>query len=251
MNSIECTDAFYFLSCIQDESVDMILTDPPYASLEKHRKKGTTTRLKKSKGSSNEWFDILANEQLPLIMKEFYRVLKKNTHCYMFCDQETMFLLKDFGEKAGFTFHKPLIWNKVILGMGYHYRAQYEVIMFFEKGKRKLNDFSVPDVFNSFYTYTDTGIKNIELPEVLFCSRLNPKRSYPAEKPINLLSALVIQSTKENELILDPFCGSGSTGIASAISGRSFLCCDKSKKMVRIASQRIADIELAKKPKQQ
>lgn len=48
-------DALDFLKTLTDESVDLFITDPPYESLEKHRKRGTTTRLKQSAASSNEW----------------------------------------------------------------------------------------------------------------------------------------------------------------------------------------------------
>ena len=65
-----------------------------------------------------------------------YRVLKKHAHLYVFCDSETMFVAKPLGEAAGFKFWKPLIWDKRTIGMGYHYRARYETILFFEKGKR-------------------------------------------------------------------------------------------------------------------
>ena len=67
-------------------------------------------------------------------------------HFYLFCDQETMFVAKPLAEAAGFKFWKPLIWDKQRIGMGYHYRARYECILFFEKGKRKLNDLGVADI---------------------------------------------------------------------------------------------------------
>ena len=113
-------DAISWLKSIESESVDLVVTDPPYESLEKHRKIGTTTRLKQSKSSSNVWFEILPNERLEALMSELYRVLKKNTHCYIFCDQETMFYLKPIGEKVGFKFWKPIVWDKQRIGMGYH-----------------------------------------------------------------------------------------------------------------------------------
>ncbi|WP_366944968.1 hypothetical protein, partial [uncultured Bradyrhizobium sp.] len=46
---------------------------------------------------------------------------------------------KPFGEQAGFKFWKPIVWDKVQIGMGYHYRCRYEFVLFFEKGKRRLN----------------------------------------------------------------------------------------------------------------
>ena len=57
-----------------------------------------------------------------------------------------MFVAKPVGEAAGFKFWKPLVWDKCTIGMGYHYRARYECILFFEKGKRKLNDLGIADI---------------------------------------------------------------------------------------------------------
>ena len=115
-----CDDAVKWLSTLADASVDLVITDPPYESLEKHRKIGTTTRLKVSEGSSNQWFDIFPNERFESLFLELYRVLKKNSHFYLFCDQETMFYVKPIAEKVGFKFWKPIVWNKMAIGMGYH-----------------------------------------------------------------------------------------------------------------------------------
>lgn len=176
----------------------MVVTDPPYESLEKHRKIGTTTRLKVSKSSSNEWFSIFPNDRFESLLSEIHRVLKNNRHFYIFCDQETMFLLKPIGEKVGFKFWKPIVWDKKSIGMGYHYRAKYEFILFFEKGKRKLNNLGIPDILES---------KRI-------------RNGYPTEKPVELLELLIQQSTERGELVIDPFFGSGSALKAALNQGR-------------------------------
>src|SRR5688572_7311549 len=132
------SDAVAWLTSIPTASVDLVITDPAYESLEKHRAVGTTTRLKHSKASSNDWFSIFPNARFAELFREIYRVLKRNSHFYLFCDQETMFVAKPIAEEAGFRFWKPLIWDKQKIGMGYHYRSRYECILFFEKGKRKL-----------------------------------------------------------------------------------------------------------------
>ncbi|MGV2988138.1 DNA-methyltransferase [Vibrio sp. E150_011] len=186
-------DAVEWLSTLPDTSVDLLITDPPYESLEKHRKIGTTTRLKVSKSSSNQWFEIFENERFESLLAQIYRVLKKNAHFYLFCDQETMFLIKPLAEQAGFKFWKPIIWDKVSIGMGYHYRARHEYILFFEKGKRKLNDLGIPDILTHKRVY----------------------RGYPTEKPVPLMETLISQSSNENELVVDPFFGSGATLIAA------------------------------------
>nr|HEX4317718.1 DNA methyltransferase [Kofleriaceae bacterium] len=107
-------DAVEWLRRLPAESVDLAITDPPYESLEKHRAVGTTTRLKHSKASSNDWFSIFPNARFPELFAEVYRVLRRNAHFYLYCDPETMFVAKPVGEAAGFKFWKPLIWDKCL-----------------------------------------------------------------------------------------------------------------------------------------
>ena len=204
-------DAFTFLNKLEPESIDLIVTDPPYESLEKYRI-GTGKRLK-------NWFGIIQNSSFPRLFEAFYRVLKENTHLYMMCDQETAFVARQIGIDAGFKFWKPLVWDKQKIGMGYHYRAQYEFILFFEKGKRKLNDFSIPDV--------------------LSVKRIKSKSAYPTEKPVELGRTLIEQSTNPGETVLDPFMGSGAFGVAAVELGRGFIGNDISKEAFDLAQKRI------------
>src|SRR5579884_1154559 len=87
-------DAVDWLRTQRSDSLDLLITDPAYESLEKHRAIGTTTRLKQSKASSNNWFTIFPNARFEELFAEAYRVLKRNTHLYLFCDPETMFVAK-------------------------------------------------------------------------------------------------------------------------------------------------------------
>ncbi len=87
------------------------------------------------------------------------------------------------------------------MGMGYHYRCRYEFILFFEKGKRKLNSMSVPDILTA---------KRV-------------RQGYPTEKPVSVCETLVRQSSAPGEVVLDPFMGSGSAGIAATRLGRHFV----------------------------
>lgn len=210
-------DAFEWLERRPSKSLDLIVTDPPYESLEKHRAKGTTTRLKVSDGSSNEWFSTIPNARLPELFQQLYRVLRDDRHCYFICDQETMFVAKPAAEAAGFKFWKPLIWDKVTIGMGYHYRARYEVILFLEKGKRKLNDLGIPDILTA---------KRVRV-------------GYPTEKPVELLRTLIRQSATRGEIVCDPFSGSGSTGEAALEEGCAFAGCDVSRKALEFTAGRL------------
>jgi site-specific DNA-methyltransferase (adenine-specific) len=210
-------DAVDFLRTLPSASVNLLITDPPYESLEKHRAIGTTTRLSHSKSSSNDWFEVFPNARFPDLLEEAYRVLAKDSHFYLFCDQETMFVVKPLAEEAGFTFWKPLVWDKQKIGMGYHYRARYEFVLFFEKGKRKLNNLGVADI--------------ISAPRVF--------KGYPTEKPSEVSRVLIEQSSQLGDLVVDPFCGSSSVGVAAVELGRRYLGNDQSPTALELSQERL------------
>jgi len=210
-------DAVAFLRQLPSESVDVVVTDPAYESLEKHRAVGTTTRLKVSAGSSNPWFSVFPNARFGELFAEVFRVLKRDTHFYLMCDPETAFIAKPIAEQAGFKFWKPLVWDKISIGMGYHYRARYEFILFFEKGKRRLADLGIADV--------------LPVPRV--------RGGYPAEKPSALSQILIAQSTSEADLVVDPFMGSGSSGVAALTLGRRYAGNDVADDSLKLARERL------------
>jgi site-specific DNA-methyltransferase (adenine-specific) len=220
------------MKSLPDSSIDMICTDVAYESLEKHRKIGTTTRLKVSEGSSNEWFEIFKNERFVEFFEEAYRVMKKNSHLYFFCDGETSRVAVPIGENAKFHFWNEIVWVKtttkpgnsldksIRIGLGFHYRRSKEYILFFEKGKKKLNNLSISDV--------------LPFPPV--------SKGYPTEKPVELIKILINQSTMVGDVVLDPFMGSGSAGVAATSLGRSFIGNDIKKSAVELARQRLSSV---------
>jgi site-specific DNA-methyltransferase (adenine-specific) len=213
-------DAVRWLQSLPSQSVDLLITDPAYESLEKHRAVGTTTRLKHSKASSNDWFQVFPNARFAELFQQAFRVLKRDTHLYLFCDAETMFIAKPEAERAGFKFWKPVVWDKRTIGMGYHYRARYELILFFEKGKRRLNDLGLSDI--------------IAVPRI--------RGGYPAEKPPEVSQVLVSQSSNPREVVADPFMGSGSVGVAALRLGRRFVGNDINPEAVQLANQRLSEL---------
>ena len=138
----------------------------------------------------------------------------------MFSDAETMFVAKPIAERCGFKFWKPLVWDKQKIGMGYHYRSRYEFILFFEKGKRKLQDLSIPDV--------------IAAPRI--------HKGYPTEKPAEVSEVLVHQSASPGGIVADPFVGAGSTGVAAVRAGCSFWGCDVNSEALTITESRLREL---------
>jgi hypothetical protein len=115
-----------------------------------------------------------------------------------------------------YQLHDGTVTHNCKLGMGYHYRARYEFVLFFEKGKRKLADLGIPDI--------------IEEPRI--------RGEYPAEKPVRVAEVLVGQSTLPGELVIDPFMGSGSTAVAALSLGRRFAGTDISPAAVALTRRR-------------
>lgn len=211
-------DACEFMSALPASSVDLMITDLPYESLEKHRSRGTTTRLKRSKSSSNDWFDVFPNYRIPEFFALASRALRPSTHLYVFCDDETSDLMKRSAREVGLKVWKRLVWDKLKIGMGYHYRAQYEFVLFCEKPPgRQLTDKSIPDVLRFERVWN----------------------GYPTEKPVDLLSVFVRQSARPGEVVCDPFMGSGSTGVAAVSAGCHFLGSDTSTRAMVVAGGRL------------
>ena len=201
-----------FLKSINNEAVDLIITDPPYWTLDKWREVGTTTRLGGHRNAEErdegKWFDTIDANTLWELMNEIWRVLKNDSHAYIFCDHETLRYVLSYADDMEWRKVKPLVWDKVNQGMGYTYRCRYEFIVFLEKGKRRLNDLSIPDILT---------VKKVV-------------NGYPTEKPVELMEILIRQSSQAGEIVCDPFFGSGSVAIAARNLGREFIGCDISPK---------------------
>lgn len=210
--TVRLMDAIDFLKTIPDLSVDLIYTDPHYQSKEKWRT-GSGARLKGAK------FTVFPNDRFPELIAECQRVLKKPGHLYIHSDEETRDILKPIIEAAGLKYHKVLVWNRMAIGMGYHWRATYEFILFAEKGKKLLNNLGLGDIF-AF-------------------KRLKGPKFYPTQKPLELAEMIIENSSNKGDVVCDPFMGSGTTGVAAIRGGRTFLGCDLATKAVNRTTKRL------------
>lgn len=128
----------------------------------------------------------------------------------------------------GFHFIKSLIWDKKNKIMGQYYMSQFEYILFFRKGKgKKINHCGTSDILSIPNKKTKgTDGKNI----------------HDTEKPIELMQILVENSSQIGDLVIDPFMGIGSTGIACKNTNRRFCGVEIDKKYFEIAKSRIENI---------
>lgn len=235
-------DAIDMVGFLPDKSIDLAIFDPAYESLEGWRNQGAESckRLR-------SWFSVFKNEQFFLLFSHLYRVMKTDTHVYVFCNEITRDLLLTgyshktkqtlinsqgepaLGEKAPipaskFKLMHTLIWDKVAIGMGYSYRYTYEFILLLSKGKRRLNDWGMSDILRA--------------------KRLRGKMYYPTEKPAELMWCMVNQSSNKNEIVLDMFCGSGVVPLMARKLNRKFVGSDISQKSIDWTIERLDRNEL-------
>lgn len=153
---------------------------------------------------------------------EFYRVLKDGSHCYLRTDEEKKKGVKPYG----FHFINSLVWDKGNKIMGQYYMSQFEYILFFHKGKGvKINNCGTSDILS---------VPNVKMKGE------DGKNLHDTEKPIELMEILISNSSNENGIVLDPFMGIGSAGIACQNLGKQFIGIEIDDHYYQIAKQRMS-----------
>ena len=217
-------DCLKVLKKIPKESINLIVTDPPY-SVTKRGCAGNTGGMMKTKitmqGKIFTYNDINCTEYAP----EFYRILKDGSHCYIMTNHVNLIKMLNTFTNTGFHFIKCLIWNKGNKIMGTFYMSQFEYILFFRKGKGiKINHCGTSDIL----TVPNNKTKGID-----------GKNLHDTEKPVELMKILIDNSSQPDEIVLDPFMGIGSTGIACKELNRQFIGIEIDSKYFIIAKERI------------
>lgn len=219
-NSIE------LLKKLKDESVDMIATDPPYKVTARGNAGNSGGMMQKKLSMQGKIFqhnDVKPIDYIP----EFYRILKDGSHCYIMTNHVNLQEMLNTATECGFKFIKSLIWNKGNKIMGQYYMSQFEYILFFRKGKgKKINKCGTADILD----IPNKKTKNEE-----------GKNIHDTEKPVGLMKILIENSSQEGEIVLDPFMGVGSTGMASIELNRKFIGIELDENYFKIAKQRIED----------
>jgi len=218
-----CGDCFEFLPKFPPESVDLVITDPPYGV-----GSGDVLGLYDYK---DEFYDVDTTS------KELYRILKKNTRCFVFTAQKTYIDVVQAFTKAGFELHQTLIWYRPNLAGGtrkktYDFTSVYEQILNLHKGNppkiRKDKNLNHMDVLK--YAQPQGNFKK-------------DKRYHIHQKPLDLIRHLIIASTCENEIILGPFAGSGTTAVASEILNRRWVCIEINEDYCNVTKNRLLEVK--------
>lgn len=216
-------DCIEGMKTLADNSVDLIVTDPPYPTTARGNAGNSGGMLQKKINRQGRVFnhnDIDVNEYA----SEFYRILKEQTHCYVMTNHINLYKMLTAFQNAGFKFTKCLIWDKGNKIMGQYYMSQFEYILFFRKGKaKKINHCGTSDILS---------IPNKKTKGA------DGKNLHDTEKPVELMKILIENSSNLGDLVLDPFAGIGASAIACAESGRNFIGYELDNEYYSVALQR-------------
>jgi len=216
-------DCLEVLPTLAVGSVDAVITDPPYGigyvSSRTTRPDGTPRKKANSFGE-----DKFNANWIP----DVFRICRNDACMYCFTRWDVMPCWKDAIEQAGFKIKQRLIWNKCHWKMGdlRYYGSQIEDILFAVKGTPKMHwEHRTGNLFSSSSSaYLPGG-----------------QYDHPTQKPEIIMRQFVTDSTQEGATILDPFMGSGTTGVACVQTGRRFVGIEIDQQYFDVAAKRISD----------
>lgn len=248
-------DSIEWMKTINDESIDMVFADPPY-------------NIKKA-----DWDDFGSQERYiewsMRWIEQASRILKPTGSLYVCGFSEILADLKHPSMRY-FSSCRWLVWfyrNKANLGKDWG--RSHESILHLRKkdfghinyddvripyGKHTLKYPDHPQADSSQYgrkgshwTPNPLGAKPkdvIEIPTT--CNGMNEKTPHPTQKPEELLRKLILASSSEGDLVLDPFSGSGTTAVVASQLHRRWLACDENPEYNQWATQRLDSIDHAR-----
>lgn len=270
INSILEGDCLDQMSAIAPASIDLIYLDPPFFTERKHtlRNRARTQEFTFDDlwGSSQKYAEFLIDRLVVM-----HTLLKDEGSIFVHCDKSGSHIVRTvldrvFGES---NFQSEIIWSyKRWSNSKKGLLPAHQNIYFYSKSKHFK--------FNTIYTaYSETTNvdqilqrrtrdqhnksvydrdadgqarhgdekKGVPLNDVWNIPYLNPKAKervgYPTQKPLLLLERIIDLVTAEDDIVLDPFCGSGTTCVAAKLKGRNFIGIDESSEAVQLSMQRL------------
>lgn len=206
--------------------VDLICTDPPYLV-----SKGGFAANLQLEGGFGGWMkeygnqgdivqcDLEFSDWMPLV----FAALAEQAHAYFMSNGRNVRTMQGAAEEAGFRFHTLLVWDKRTALPNKYYQNVTEFGLFMFKGKAR--------------TINDPASKN------LISIFQRDESSHPTEKPVELMRYWIGNSSAAGDTVLDPFMGSGTTGVAARQMGRDFVGIEQDPKWFDIACRRIEDAQ--------
>lgn len=208
-NQIIHGNAIGLLPQVDSESVDLVITDPPY--LVNYR-----DRTGRSVANDDNPANVLA------VFPELFRVLRPHSYLVLFCGWSAIDKFSAAWTRAGFQIAGHVVWHKPYASNARHLEYRHESAWLLIKGSPKPPMRPLSDM--QAWTYSGN-------------------RSHPTEKAVEIIVPLIRSFSAPGELVLDPFLGSGTTAVAAALNGRRYIGMELEECYCALARRRIAGVE--------
>jgi len=239
-NKIYQGDCLELLKELEDDSIDLIVTDPPY-------NKVYDTKVQ---SLSN----ILFKGFIQDLVKELYRVLKPNGSLYLIMGWTEISYFYIALEQIGLIPQNWITWNYTNgIGSRNKYSQRHEDILFFTKGKdfifntEKIRVKAVKNIgfrlkSGKKWNPPEAGKKNCEdiWTDINMLNSQDKRRvGHPTQKPVELIERMILASSEAGDLVLDPFIGSGTTAVCCRNLNREFIGIELNKDYIRMCEDRL------------
>jgi len=223
IDELVCGDCLNVLKNIPDKSVDLVVIDPPYQM----NCGGGGGAFGRDKRAYHDEIDHMTNGIENAVLEELVRVMKK-INIYIWCSKDQLQQFINFFVGKGckldlLTYHKtvptPTCNNK--------YLSDTEYLLFFKERGVKL--------YGSYATKKKYYVRPTNKKD-------KKKYNHPTIKPLDIVENLIINSTKENDLVLDCYLGSGTTAVAAKKLNRRFIGIELDENILNIARERLKEL---------
>jgi site-specific DNA-methyltransferase (adenine-specific) len=240
-------DALLALKIIPDSSVDFIFADPPYFLSNDGFtvRSGKAVSVNKGSWDKSHGFDMEINFHENWI-SECLRILKPNGTIAISGTYHSIYKCGFILQKLGARIINEIIWfkpNGAPALAGRNFTASHESIIWASKGKKAKHRFNY-EISKNWTVLNDKLYSKGKQMRSVWSIPTSPRSekihgSHPTQKPLELLKRLISICTQKGEIVLDPFCGSGTTGVACSLLDRRFIGIDKDIKYIQLSKVRI------------
>lgn len=220
LDSIYNIDVLDGMQEMKYESVDLIVTDPPYLTFYASRRNGD-----KSYKFAHEILNDKNSDLISQYLHECYRVLKTDCAAYVFCSPKTVDFFLQESKDAGFRVQNLIVWDKESHTAGdldHQFGCQYEIILLLNKGRAMIRGKRHSDLWR--------------------CPRIPPTKAvHQNQKPLPLIERCIKSHSDVGDIVFDGFMGSGTTAVAAINGKRHYIGFELSEDYYKIAQKRIAE----------
>lgn len=241
-------DCIEVLKSLPDESVDLIFADPPYnLQLNQELWRPNLTLVDAVDDDWDQFADFESYDKFSQSwLAECRRILKSDGSIWVIGSYHNIFRLGYLMQNLGYWFLNDVVWvktNPMPNFRGVRFTNAHETLIWackHKKGKYKFNYHAMKDLNDGLQMRSDWQIPLCTGAERI---KINGKKAHSTQKPEALLYRVILSSTDPEDIILDPFFGTGTTGAVAKKLNRHWIGIEINPRYVKLAEERIDSIK--------